>query len=180
MNVLMSGLGDGGDGGDAAPPGSRLLEGLSPKSATLAGLQGATSVLSAMSQMGAGRARASSLRASTVDDALAINQAEVSGQNQIAGLKQRLASAMGGAVQQAGAGGVDVGQGFVQDSVAAMRRNEVAGETLTRGNIALAQSRARMNMLSKMMQANDAEASANSGALGTLLSGGLSIAKLLL
>ncbi len=179
MNSMMSGL---GREGATSEPGTSLIGGRWPGagSLTLGALQGATTALSAMSQIGQGEATAKSLRMKAMDDMLGVGQAQVAGQAQIAGLRDKLANAFAGSVQAGGAGGVDVGQGIVQDTNRLVADRANAGEALVRGNTEMAATRARMNAIASMMKASEAEQAGKTNALGTALSGGLSLLKLFL
>lgn len=102
-------------GSMGGPLGSGLLSGLT-SSTTLAGMQAASSVAGMMGAMASGDEQQQEYNSASKDAALEGTGALVAGAGQVAGLRTNLMQTLGQRQAQAGASGVDVGQGTVADT----------------------------------------------------------------
>lgn len=151
------------------------IAGPSPKSWTLAGLQGASSTAGMLAQIGATRAAGASAQQSAYmaarDEFMNADQAIVSGVGQVAGLRGQLSQALGARAAAAGASGVDGGQGIVQDNAAAITRSNDVGAGVARSNAEIMARRHRINGLADTIKGNEAGAEASRAARAQLVSG---------
>ena len=118
------------------------------KSATLAGLQGATSYASALASIGQMKRNATQTELADQLDAgeagVNASAAEVQGFGQVAGLRDRLAQTLSQRAALASASGVDAGQGVVADQRRAITDEADTAATVARNNAEQLAMRYRM------------------------------------
>ncbi len=188
MNPLLMMM-MGGGGGDISAGGG-LLSGAMPSGSAfgLAGLSGLSSAASTLASIGQIRRNGANQQTSyyqqAMDEYLNSNQSYVSGVGQVAGLRQKLSTAIGQRAAVAGASGVDGGQGIVQDNAAKMENAAVDAGQVDTLNADIESRRHIINALAAIRAGNQAGQNASDAASASALSGGiggaLSIAKLLL
>lgn len=176
--------------------------GMTVRTMTLAGLQGISSAAGLLSQIGATKAagRSERMRADmeaaaydmqAQDEMLNSAQSFVAGEGEVGGLRQQLAQTLGARQALAGASGVDVGSGVVADTRRALADRANTSETVTRANAEIVSRRHQINALAAQMRASqsrmagaNAENQANEQASAQrttgILSGLLSVGKLLM
>jgi hypothetical protein len=163
--------------------------GVSPKTLTLAGLQGLTSAGSVMAQMGqtrrAGYQQSWSDMLSAQNDLANAQAAEVAGKGEVAGLRIQLANSISARDAAAAASGVDAGgQGTASWQRQQMTQGNDVATQVASLNADIASRRYQANAINDAVRAQldksnaDATASAQGGA--GLLSALMSAGKLLL
>lgn len=154
------------------------MTGPSAQSWTLAGLSGASSFAGTLAQIGSikasGRNARQSAYMSAQDELMNVTQANVAGAGQVAGLRKSLTNTLGSRMAIAGASGVDVGQGMVQDNASAITADNDVAAGVARRNAEIAARRHQVNALAQMLAGKQAEDQANSQAKATREAGILS------
>lgn len=133
--------------------------GVTPKSASLAGMQGLTSYGAALASIGQMKRSATQSEAAdqmaTGDAGVNASAAIAQGYGQVAGLRERLAQTLSQRAALASASGIDVGQGAVADQRRAITDEADTAGTVTAANAQLLASRFRQQqqqLLWKAMQ----------------------------
>jgi hypothetical protein len=180
MNPLsLMGLGDPSD------PNSQSIGdwlkgfGVTPKSATLAGLQGMTSYGAGLAQIGQIRRNAGQ---SELADQLAAGDAGVNataatvqGFGQTAGLRERLAQTLSQRAALASASGIDAGQGTVADQRRAITDEADTATNVTSLNAQMLASRFRQQQQQDLFKAMQTQQNANADVSATRNADWLSI-----
>lgn len=152
----------------------------------LAGLQGLSSVAGVMAQMSesrrAGRNALENAFMTANDEMLNASQAYVSAAGETAGLKRKLADALGARFAAAGGSGVDAGAGVAQANARDMTGRAMASEKITRSNAEIAARRHQINAIQALLKGSNIDASEAASRRnmlrGGILSGLMSIGRM--
>lgn len=143
----------------------------------LSGLQSVSTLGSMLAQLGQAREKKLAYFSAAEDARLNAQQAIVSGEGQVASLKDQLKRTLGQNDVNYAAGGVDVGDGVARDTRASQTSDEVAAEGVTKLSAKMRQSRAMIDAYRYEMQGRDAARGGILGSFGTLFDTAAKIAK---
>jgi hypothetical protein len=162
MNAAYSAFGQNGNGN----LGGNMLSDFQGPSGSLRAAQMGTSAIGMFSAMAAGKDQAMAYGNAAADATIEAQGARVQGAGQVAGLRTQLMQTLGQRSVQAGAGGVDVGQG-----AAAAQRATLASRVATQSGVDIAganinAAKYQINALNDRMMAEQAKMAGMAGALG--------------
>jgi hypothetical protein len=187
-SAFQNGTGGGGggvgtfnNGFGSAPtfaPGSGMLQnpgGGGTGSGALSGMQMGTSAVSMLTSIAAGNNRAAAYNSAAGDARIEGQGAEIQGHGQVAGLRTQLTQTLGARTVQAGAGGVDVGQGApaAQRATLSQRVGTQSAVDLAGSNINA--TKYQINSLNDNLMAQQAKLQGQAGAIGAGAGLGLSL-----